>query len=549
MAKIKFAGLGGLDEKGKNMYFFEVNSEIFVLDAGYSIPDNNNLGVEFIIPNVEYLRQNKDRIKGIFISHGHDDNFGALLYINNEFGNIPIYTSKATKIIIETTFARWNKEIPKNIISIEHNIVQKIGSVEVEAILMSHSVPGTYAFKFKTEDGNLLYMTDYIFEKINQYKGFNPKEFSKLTNEKNLLLLSDSSIIKLGIKDSSINIMDYIISKSAEHIKGGKMIFSVYEQDINDIITIQKIAKSMNKKVLIYGFTAATNLLKMMNQNVIERFELVPHTKITNKEIYDDTWIIFTGSVDKLFSKMLKVSQEEDELKLVKSDVWVNLAPSFAGNEKISTETINELSKLTRYIHTITSKEVRSMHPLQKDLELVLSFVNPKLFSSVKGFYKEMLSSQKVAVRLGMDIKNTIIPGNGEIHLIENGQYKGIERVIKEIGSAIVENTSNTTIAAEIINERKTLSEEGIAVIGIMWDKEKKDLVSQIDVQMRGVMFLKKHTNIVDLVKEKTEEIIREKKDNFNIPQISKLIDKEITKILRKYANKTPIIIPHILIV
>ena len=236
MAKIKFAGLGGLDEKGKNMYFFEVNSEIFVLDAGYSIPDNNNLGVEFIIPNVEYLRQNKDRIKGIFISHGHDDNFGALLYINNEFGNIPIYTSKATKIIIETTFARWNKEIPKNIISIEHNIVQKIGSVEVEAILMSHSVPGTYAFKFKTEDGNLLYMTDYIFEKINQYKGFNPKEFSKLTNEKNLLLLSDSSIIKLGIKDSSINIMDYIISKSAEHIKGGKMIFSVYEQDINDIL-------------------------------------------------------------------------------------------------------------------------------------------------------------------------------------------------------------------------------------------------------------------------------------------------------------------------
>jgi ribonuclease J len=106
MAKIKFAGLGGLDEKGKNMYFFEIDSEIFVLDAGFSIPDNNNLGVEFIIPNVEYLKQNKDRIKGFFISHGHDDNFGALLYINDEFNKVPVYCSKTTQDVIETMFDR-----------------------------------------------------------------------------------------------------------------------------------------------------------------------------------------------------------------------------------------------------------------------------------------------------------------------------------------------------------------------------------------------------------------------------------------------------------
>jgi ribonuclease J len=161
------------------------------------------------------------------------------------------------------------------------------------------------------------------------------------------------------------------------------------------------------------------------------------------------------------------------------------------------------------------------MHPLKKDLELTLSFLNPTYYAPIKAFYKEMKVAEEAAIKVGMKKENIIIAENGEIKLIENGKFSGTERRLKNVGNVIVENTSNAEIAAEIIQERKTLSEEGIAVIGIMIDKDTKKLISQIDVQMRGVMFLKKHGNIVDLVKEKTEEIINDASGKFNIGNVS----------------------------
>ncbi len=550
MAKIKFAGLGGLNEKGKNMYFLEVDSEIFIIDAGYSIPDNNNLGVEFIIPNIEYLIQNKDKIKGIFISHGHDDNFGALLYIQKEFVNVPIYTSIETKSIINTTFERWSKTIPNNIHDIKSNIIQKIGSITVEAIDVTHSVPGTYGFIFRTKDGNIVYLTDYIFKKSKTIKGMDPKVFAKISQENNLMLLSDSSSLGEVSHNSNISIEHYIKNILNNKIKNGRILFSAYDQDIETIASILKLAKDLNKKVIIYGLTGQTHIKNMMKLNAVDSFKISDYKDLGKKEIFNDLWVIFTGSADKLFEKVLKTSSDEDDnLVLSKQDLWVNLAPPFPGNEKIATISFNQLAKKVDDILLITNKEIRQMNPLKSDLELMLSFIEPKFLIAIKGYYKEMIIAKKIMEDMGYDKNNAILPENGEMHLFENGTYKGVERRLKEIGNVVVENSSSSTIAEEIIEERHLLSKEGVCIIGIMWSTSKKELISEIDIQMRGVMFLKKHENIVTLVKEKTMEIVNSSKDNFNQNNINRMINKELTKILRRYINKTPLILPHIILV
>jgi mRNA degradation ribonuclease J1/J2 len=153
---------------------------------------------------------------------------------------------------------------------------------------MSHSIPGTFGFVFRTKDGNLIYLTDYIFEKISEYKGLEPSKFAQLSQEKNLLLLSDSSAISSVIRDTSIDMKKYIKNKGTSQLKDGRVIFSIYDQDIKGIVNILNEAKKINKKVIIYGLTASTNINKMMKNGVIDKFTLLPYTDIGKKEIYDD---------------------------------------------------------------------------------------------------------------------------------------------------------------------------------------------------------------------------------------------------------------------
>lgn len=387
----------------------EIDDQWFIIDAGYRFPEVDKLGVDVIIPNFDYLKENKDKIKAIFITHGHDDVMGALPYLLQEV-NVPIYTTDLTADLIDQLLQRYMRHshvsYKYKIKRVNMNATIKVAGVTVEFFPITHSIPGSVGLAFLTPNGYVVYSSEFIID-FGAPERFrcNIQKMMEIGKKGVLALLCESSYSKNdGYTSPKHKLTDKI--ESIFEDATGRIIISSYAQNAFRTQEIAQLAKKYNRKICFYGRD------KYDNTNTIMR--IARHTKrpildihpsyiadskaISDKKNMDKLVVLLSGSPRRIYHDILDIIDGGDEkLKLQESDTFIVASPVLPGTEKIANRAINELYKTDTQIHVLKNKELQSMHASEEDIKVLIQILNPKYFIPIKGEYQHFVAVSDVA--------------------------------------------------------------------------------------------------------------------------------------------------------
>lgn len=544
MAKIRLLGLGGLDEKAKDLYILEIDSKIFILDAGISEPFYPLLGINYYIPKLDYLKENYDKIKGIFLSSPNRGMIGAVSQILKLFPKIPIYGSDITIKSLDIFFKDnlQVKKATKNVISEKKEV--KINDVLIRVVDLNSSCPGTLGYVFNTKDGNIFYFSSYIFDYIEEYNISIFDHIKKYTIEKNLLFISDSLNMN---RNSSI----YPLYKISNHIEKyfdekRRIFITLYEDNIINMVEIINLAKEYKREIYIFDLEFLDLLKMMMNTKKIPNFSLKKASELKSSTPPEKVIIIMSGTRSNLYHRV-KSSLIEDNiynLEIEKEDTFIFASEPQSGNEAIFQNITSEVSKIDPKTLILDENDKIWIHPTQYDLKNYIGLLKPKYFMPVKGYFKEFIEAKKILKSVGYKDNQIIIAENGEIFEINDGNNLGIIRKIKEIGVQVVEGINDELIDNEIITQRKALGKDGLLTIGCIVSKDEKfKIISNIDIQMRGLIYIKNQEKLMQNLENEIKLIIEENREDFILNRVQSIIIKRINKMLRLSIKKIPTII------
>lgn len=545
MSKINILALGGLDEKQRRLYILEIDSKIFILDSGVYEPLNNDFGIQHFIPNMEYLKQNKDKIKAIFLSSANRMNIGSLLEIVNIKPNIEIYGSKTTLDSLDIFFKglskNWNK------IPFIKGEKKNIAGIEVGTINMASSLPGVLGYQFKTNEGNVLYFSDYIFDSIKEYNISPISELSSLSGEKNLLLISDVSSAKERVALSSKFRIENLIKKYFN--KENRLVVALYEDEIINIVELIKLTKENRKKIFFKSKTMFSLISMMMENGVIEKFPIKKYSDYKSEESGKSV-IILSGTRTKLYKKIdnLIETHNKKDFAFEENDIVYFAALPQAGNEHVFAAVSNKISRIDPMVDKPSLDEKKIFGTTEFDIRNMIDLLKPEHFMPVSSYFTQLLIAKEIAIQNNVDPKKIIIGENGEIFTINKGIYEGISYKVKEIEPQVIELTGDSSVSNELIDERKSLGKDGVVVVSFIYDNAKLVVASDIDIQMKGVVISKGQEEVLDQIKEivlRTSDELSEQKQNIKkgIP----LIRKSSSKIFRENFKKVPNLVFNIM--
>ncbi len=557
---VKLTPIGGQAENGKSMYCLEIDDQWFIIDAGYRFPEVDKLGVDVIIPNFDYLKENKDKIKAIFITHGHDDVMGALPYLLQEV-NVPIYTTDLTADLIDQLLKRYMRHshvsYKYKIKRVNMNATIKVAGVTVEFFPITHSIPGSVGLAFLTPNGYVVYSSEFIID-FGAPERFrcNIQKMMEIGKKGVLALLCESSYSKNdGYTSPKHKLTDKI--ESIFEDATGRIIISSYAQNAFRTQEIAQLAKKYNRKICFYGRD------KYDNTNTIMR--IARHTKrpildihpsyiadskaISDKKNMDKLVVLLSGSPRRIYHDILDIIDGGDEkLKLQESDTFIVASPVLPGTEKIANRAINELYKTDTQIHVLKNKELQSMHASEEDIKVLIQILNPKYFIPIKGEYQHFVAVSDVAKKMSIKDVYIIIVDNGEIITFNDGKLQDYRDSIT-IEDVMIDGLGIGDVGVKVIDDRNQLQNDGVVIIGMTIDGKTKEIVANTDVQTRGFIYLKDSENIVRAIIEMAEKELEayKKDDNGDIRDVRQTIKDKANRYIIKETGKRPVILPVII--
>ena len=557
---VKLTPIGGQAENGKSMYCLEIDDQWFIIDAGYRFPEVDKLGVDVIIPNFDYLKENKDKIKAIFITHGHDDVMGALPYLLQEV-NVPIYTTDLTADLIDQLLQRYMRHshvsYKYKIKRVNMNATIKVAGVTVEFFPITHSIPGSVGLAFLTPNGYVVYSSEFIID-FGAPERFrcNIQKMMEIGKKGVLALLCESSYSKNdGYTSQKHKLTDKI--ESIFEDATGRIIISSYAQNAFRTQEIAQLAKKYNRKICFYGRD------KYDNTNTIMR--IARHTKrpildihpsyiadskaISDKKNMDKLVVLLSGSPRRIYHDILDIIDGGDEkLKLQESDTFIVASPVLPGTEKIANRAINELYKTDTQIHVLKNKELQSMHASEEDIKVLIQILNPKYFIPIKGEYQHFVAVSDVAKKMSIKDDYIIIVDNGEIITFNDGKLQDYRDSIT-IEDVMIDGLGIGDVGVKVIDDRNQLQNDGVVIIGMTIDGKTKEIVANTDVQTRGFIYLKDSENIVRAIIEMAEKELEayKKDDNGDIRDVRQTIKDKANRYIIKETGKRPVILPVII--
>ena len=557
---VKLTPIGGQAENGKSMYCLEIDDQWFIIDAGYRFPEVDKLGVDVIIPSFDYLKENKDKIKAIFITHGHDDVMGALPYLLQEV-NVPIYTTDLTADLIDQLLQRYMRHshvsYKYKIKRVNMNATIKVAGVTVEFFPITHSIPGSVGLAFLTPNGYVVYSSEFIID-FGAPERFrcNIQKMMEIGKKGVLALLCESSYSKNdGYTSPKHKLTDKI--ESIFEDATGRIIISSYAQNAFRTQEIAQLAKKYNRKICFYGRD------KYDNTNTIMR--IARHTKrpildihpsyiadskaISDKMNMDKLVVLLSGSPRRIYHDILDIIDGGDEkLKLQESDTFIVASPVLPGTEKIANRAINELYKTDTQIHVLKNKELQSMHASEEDIKVLIQILNPKYFIPIKGEYQHFVAVSDVAKKMSIKDDYIIIVDNGEIITFNDGKLQDYRDSIT-IEDVMIDGLGIGDVGVKVIDDRNQLQNDGVVIIGMTIDGKTKEIVANTDVQTRGFIYLKDSENIVRAIIEMAEKELEayKKDDNGDIRDVRQTIKDKANRYIIKETGKRPVILPVII--
>ena len=501
LSKIKIFGLGGLSESGKNSYVVEVDDEIYVFDAGIKFASGNLLGIDYIMPDFSYLVRNRKRIKGLFITHGHKENMGAVADLLKDIPELKVYATKFTKFELMEDGVN-----EANIVMIKPHKKINFKTVSIFPIAVSHSCPDAVMYVINTKDGAICYTGDFIIDPSMQ--GSYDMDLGKIAyvgKQGVLCLLSESSFAEknghTSPKHRLVDFWSYVIS---HHDK--RILFSVLPSHLYTIAEIFEAAANSHRKIVIMG----KRLQNVVNFGKKEGYlEFNPEILGDLSNINDDNAILLIMD-DKTqpYANMNKILNNYDKFVTLKStDTIVFAEPRYDSTEKILVKLQNELAMFGCDIETIPSDKEILHHASREDLMLMIKLINPKYYMPVKGEYRYMVNNANLASALHIPDSNILLKQNGDVVTFVDGKLLDNFARIK-VDDVLIDGTSNDDIGDLVIKDREMLSENGIVLISATVDKHDKVLLVGPEVTTRGFIYVKDSQDMIKEIKNICEEII-----------------------------------------
>lgn len=506
MSKIKMFALGGLNEIGKNMYVINVDNEIFIFDAGYKLADDHMLGIDYIIPNFDYLKENKDKIKGIFISHGHDSQYGALPDIIAELNEVPIYGTDFTLEILKTFFdsEELNKVNFKTIIPYKSI---KFKNVSIFPITLTHSVPGSVGFVINTNDGAIVYTSNFLFDPTMQ--GAYKTDIGKLAyvgKQGVLCLMSESMYAEKQGYTSPNNRIESVINEVLNK-NDNRILFNIFEAQLYRIQELFNAVALTDRKIVILGKKLETIINKAVDLKYIDfdKKRICSLSHINDPKVV----VLISDDREKPFSNISRIIRGNDKfVKLNKDDTIVFANPAYDGLEKSSTRIYDEIAKKDIDL-VIIPKKFLSHHASSEDLMMMINLMNPKYYFPVIGEYRHQVANADVAYKVGIPKENILLKLNGDVVYFENGKLIENGEVVKT-DDILVDGKTAGDIGELVLKDRELLSDNGIVIVSATIDKISKKILAGPEILTRGFIYVKDN---IDLIKESEKislEVINE---------------------------------------
>lgn len=538
MSKIKIFGLGGLSESGKNSYVVEVDDEIYVFDAGIKFASGNLLGIDYIMPNFSYLIRNRKKIKGLFITHGHKENMGAVADLLKDIPELKVYATKFTKFeLMEDGVSE------SNIIMIKPHKKINFGAVSIFPIAVAHSCPDAVMYVINTKDGAICYTGDFIIDPSMQ--GAYDMDLGKIAyvgKQGVLCLMSESTFAeKSGHTSPNHRLVDFWKNVISHHDK--RILFSVLPSHLYTIAEIFDAAANSHRKIVIMG----KRLQNVVNFSKKEGYlDFNPEILGDLSNVNDDNAILLIMD-DKTqpYANMNKILNNYDKFVTLKStDTIVFAEPKYDSTEKILVKLQNELAMFGCDIETVPSDKEILHHASREDLMLMIKLINPKYYMPVKGEYRYMVNNANLASILKIPDNNIVLKQNGDVVTFIDGKLANNFSKIK-VDDVLIDGTSNDDIGDLVIKDREMLSENGIVLISATVDKYDKVLIVGPEVTTRGFIYVKDSQDMIKEIKHICEEIISRNisPTHIDFNQIKVEIREELSNYLYQETECKPMII------
>ena len=537
--KIKVMALGGLNEIGKNMTVIEYKDEIIVIDAGMSFPDDEMLGVDVVIPDISYLIKNKDKIKGIFITHGHEDHIGALPYILKKI-NIPIYGVKLKEHKINN--AKLNVVSPRDIIKLSH--------MEVEFIKNNHSIPDACSIAVHTDQGIIYHTGDFKID-LTPIDGevMDIHRICELSKKGVLLLLAESTNAEQPGSTMSEKTVGAGLDDLFRKASNSRIIVATFASNIHRLQQIINTAEKFNRKVAVSGrsmvnVVAVATELGYLNIPDNMLIDLNDISKYEDNEVV----LITTGSQGEPMSALARMaSAEHKKVEIKRGDLIIISAHPIPGNEKLISKVINSLFEKGAEVVYDESDIHVSGHAKQEELKLMHRLVRPKFFMPAHGEYRMLKIHAELAEELGMPSQNIFVNKTGDVLEIDRNSAKVTGTI--PTGNVLVDGLGVGDVGNIVLRDRKHLSEDGLMIVVVTISKEDGRVLAGPDIISRGFVYVRESEDLMDGAKNVIKDVLRDCEDR-NIKEWAYLknnIKESLKEYLYQKTKRNPMILPIIM--
>ncbi|MCC4325790.1 ribonuclease J [Limosilactobacillus reuteri] len=546
---IKIIPFGGVRENGKNMYAVEIEDQIFILDTGLKYPENELMGIDVVIPDWEYLREHKDKIVGVFLTHGHADSIGALPYFLMDF-NVPVFGSEMT-IALAKLAVKNHKEVKK---FNDFHVVDAATAIDFNDVTVSffqttHTIPETLGVVLETKAGNIVYTGDFKFDQTAK-KGYQTDlaRLAEIGSQGVLALLSDSA--GAGITGASAreqDIGDYI--KETFKYQNGRIIVASVASNIMRVQQIINAAVAVGRKIILSGKDIEQIIDTAMS---LGKLHLPDDLFISRKEAEklepNQVVILETGKMGEPIKSLQQIANGDNpNLQLTSTDlVFVTTTPSYAQETEVQ-KTKDMIYRTGAEVKFISDDLNPSGHANQNDEQLMLNFMKPKFFIPIQGEYRLLDRHAELAEEVGVPKENIFLVNKGDVLTYKNGKFHVGEHI--DVSNTMIDGTGVGDIGNIVLRDRRVLSEDGIFVVVATIDRKKKKIVARPQITSRGFVFVKTNRQLMQQSADLVEKIVQENLDQkeFDWSHLKQDVRDKLNRFLFDQTKRHPVILPVIM--
>ena len=546
---LKIIPLGGIQEIGKNMTVFEYGNEIIIVDCGLAFPEDEMLGIDLVIPDMMYLEKNKEKIKGVVITHGHEDHIGAVPYFLQQF-DVPIYGTKLTIGLIENKLEEHKlpRKTKLKVVSAGQTIT--LGKFKIEFIKSCHSIPDSVMFAITTPVGTVIHSGDFKID----YTPIDDERMdlgriAELGNKGVLALLSDSTNSErkgYTMSESTVGeVFDKLFINCTKRI-----VVATFASNVHRVQQIVDAAVANNRKIAVCGRSMI---------NMIETARKFDYIKVPDyvfididmiKNYTDEQLVIITtGSQGETMSALTRMaSGEHKKVVITPNDLVIISANPIPGNEKLVGKVIDDLMKIGAEVVYSSLEDVHvSGHACQEEQKLLLSLVRPKYFIPVHGEYRQLVAHSETAMKIGIDPKNIFMMTNGRV--LELGEKGAKLTGTVPVGKIMVDGLGVGDVGSIVLRDRQHLSQDGLIIVVLTMDSASGSVVAGPDVISRGFVYVRESENLMDEVKRIMREKIAkcEEEHITDWSSIKSIIKDTLREFVYQKTKRNPMILPIIM--